>query len=113
MGSAELTKKVDIWSCSFPGASVVVPQQRLVVVVIPKKRVDFSMRGPHSRSAMVPTLGLFGWVGKSQPGSTKPPSVCLVTCSDVQTRLHEATNHSLAWLQKNAGAGRFLEARLG
>ena len=58
-------------------------------------------------------MGLFGWVAKSQPGSTKPPSDCLVACFDVQTRLYEATNHPLAWLQKNVGAGCFLGARLG
>jgi hypothetical protein len=37
----------------------------------------------------------------------------VLSCLDVQTRLHEATDHPLACLQKNAGAGRFLGARLG
>ena len=59
------------------------------------------------------TMGLFGWVANSQPGSRKPPSGCLVGCLEAQARLQEANNHPLAWLQKNAGAGRSLGARLG
>ena len=33
------------------------------------------------------TMGVFGWVAKSKPGSTKPPSCCLVACFESEARL--------------------------
>ena len=58
-------------------------------------------------------MGLLGWVANHQSSFRKPPLGCLVACLESKARIHWATNHPLARLQKKHGGWSFLGAWIG
>jgi len=58
------------------------------------------------------TKGLFGWVYKPQPGSSRPRNSCLVGCISHVARLHLCNLRPVAWLRLCYRIQRTSRARL-